>query len=132
MTDLANIAQAILLIAGEDEHSEKRTGLDQIAKQMETANSDRSYDSERLSIAILTAAESVAGALNRIADAIEKPGLAVTYPAAPARPPAGQASKNNASPFLGWSAACICWPRPGATMSPYTHRPHASGQWPLL
>jgi len=38
---------------------------------METANSDRSYDSERLSIAILTAAESVAGALNRIADAIE-------------------------------------------------------------
>ena len=71
MTDLANIAQAILLIAGEDEHSEKRTGLDQIAKQMGTANSDRSYDSERLSIAILTAAESVAGALNRIADAIE-------------------------------------------------------------
>jgi len=71
MTDLSNIAQAILLIAGEDEHSEKRTGLDQIAKQMQTANSDRSYDSERLSIAILTAAESVAGALNRIADAIE-------------------------------------------------------------
>jgi len=71
MTDLSNIAQAILLIAGEDEHSEKRTGLEQIAKQMETANSDRSYDSERLSIAILTAAESVAGALNRIADAIE-------------------------------------------------------------
>ena len=71
MTDLSNIAQAILLIAGEDEHSEKRTGLDQIAKQMETVNSDRSYDSERLSIAILTAAESVAGALNRIADAIE-------------------------------------------------------------
>jgi len=71
MTDLSNIAQAILLIAGEDEHSKKRTGLDQIAKQMETANSDRSYDSERLSIAILTAAESVAGALNRIADAIE-------------------------------------------------------------
>jgi len=71
MTDLSNIAQAILLIAGEDEHSEKRTGLDQIAKQMGTANSDRSYDSERLSIAILTAAESVAGALNRIADAIE-------------------------------------------------------------
>ena len=71
MTDLTNITQAILLIAGEDEHSEKRTGLDQIAKQMGTANSDRSYDSERLSIAILTAAESVAGALNRIADAIE-------------------------------------------------------------
>ena len=71
MTDLTNIAQAILLIAGEDEHSEKRTGLDQIAKQMGTANSDRSYDSERVSIAILTAAESVAGALNRIADAIE-------------------------------------------------------------
>jgi len=71
MTDLSNIAQAILLIAGEDEHSKKRTGLDQIAKQMETVNSDRSYDSERLSIAILTAAESVAGALNRIADAIE-------------------------------------------------------------
>ena len=71
MTDLSNIAQSILLISGEDEHSEKRTGLDQIAKQMETANSDRSYDSERLSIAILTAAESVAGALNRIADAIE-------------------------------------------------------------
>ena len=71
MTDLSNIAQAILLIAGEDEHSEKRTSLDQIAKQMGTANSDRSYDSERLSIAILTAAESVAGALNRIADAIE-------------------------------------------------------------
>ena len=71
MTDLSNIANALLLIAGEDEHSEKRTGMDQIAKQMETANSDRSYDSERLSIAILTAAESVAGALNRIADAIE-------------------------------------------------------------
>jgi len=71
MTDLSNIANALLLIAGEDEHSEKRTGLDQIAKQMQTANSDRSYDSERLSIAILTAAESVAGALNRIADAIE-------------------------------------------------------------
>ena len=59
MTDLSNIS------------AEKLTGLDQIAKQMETANSDRSYDSERLSIAILTAAESVAGALNRIADAIE-------------------------------------------------------------
>ena len=71
MTDLSNIANALLLIAGEDEHSEKRTGMDQIAKQMETANSDRSYDSERLSIAILTAAESVAGALDRIADAIE-------------------------------------------------------------
>ena len=71
MTDLSNIANALLLIAGEDEYSEERTGLDQIAKQMETANSDRSYDSERLSIAILTAAESVAGALNRIADAIE-------------------------------------------------------------
>ena len=67
MTDLSNIANALLLIAGEDEYSEERTGLDQIAKQMETANSDRSYDSERLSIAILT----VAGALNRIADAIE-------------------------------------------------------------
>ena len=71
MTDLSNVANALLLIAGEDEYSEERTGLDQIAKQMETANSDRSYDSERLSIAILTAAESVAGALNRIADAIE-------------------------------------------------------------
>ena len=71
MTDLSNIANALLLIAGEDEYSEERTGLDQIAKQMQTANSDRSYDSERLSIAILTAAESVAGALNRIADAIE-------------------------------------------------------------
>jgi hypothetical protein len=71
MTDLSNIAQAILLIAGEDEHSEKRTGLDQIAKQMETANSDRSYDSERLSIAILTAGSGIAEALNRIADAIE-------------------------------------------------------------
>ena len=71
MTDLSNIAQAILLIAGEDEHSEKRTGLDQIAKHMETANSDRSYDSERLSIAILTAGSGIAEALNRIADAIE-------------------------------------------------------------
>ena len=66
MTDLSNIAQAILLISGE-----KRAGLEQIARQMETANSDRSYDSERLSIAILTAGSGIAEALNRIADAIE-------------------------------------------------------------
>jgi hypothetical protein len=71
MTDLSDIAAALLLIAGEDKHSRGLTGLDQIAKQMQTANSDRSYDSERLSIAILTAAESMASALNRIADAIE-------------------------------------------------------------
>ena len=66
MTDLSNIAQAILLISGE-----KRAGLEQIARQMETANSDRSYDSERLSIAILTAGSGIAEALNRIASAIE-------------------------------------------------------------
>jgi len=71
MTDLERISHALLLIAGEDEHSERMTGLDQISKQMGVANSDRSYDSERLSIAILTAGSGIAEALNRIADAIE-------------------------------------------------------------
>jgi len=71
MTDLGRIADALLLMAGEDEHADKLTGLDQISKQMETANSDRSYDSERLSIAILTAGSGIAEALNRIANAIE-------------------------------------------------------------
>jgi hypothetical protein len=41
---------------------------------MDTTNSDRSYDSERLSIAVMQVAESgnaIAHALERIADAIE-------------------------------------------------------------
>lgn len=71
MTDVTDIAHALLLIAGENQHSRNLTGLGQISEHMKIANSDRSYDSERLSIAILTAAESMAGALNRIADAIE-------------------------------------------------------------
>jgi len=71
MTDLGRIADALLLMAGEDKHADKLTGLDQISKQMKTANSDRSYDSERLSIAILTAGSGIAEALNRIANAIE-------------------------------------------------------------
>ena len=71
MTDLGRIADVLLIIAGEDKHTDKLTGLDQISKQMETANSDRSYDSERLSIAILTAGSGIAEALNRIAYAIE-------------------------------------------------------------
>jgi len=71
MTDLTSIANALLLIAGEDKHSKSRTGLDQISEHMRTANSDRSYDSERLSIAILTAGSSIAEALSQIANAIE-------------------------------------------------------------
>ena len=71
MTDLMAITNALLLIAGEDKHSRSLTGLSQISKQMQTTNSDRSYDSERLSIAILTAGSGIAEALNRIANAIE-------------------------------------------------------------
>ena len=71
MTDLGRIADVLLIIAGEDKHTDKLTGLDQISKQMGVANSDRSYDSERLSIAILTAGSGIAEALNRIANAIE-------------------------------------------------------------
>jgi len=71
MTDLGRIADALLLMAGEDEHADKLTGLDQISKQMKTANSGRSYDSERLSTTILTAGSGIAEALNRIAYAIE-------------------------------------------------------------
>ena len=65
MTDLMAITNALLLIAGEDKHSRSLTGLSQISKQMQTTNSDR------LSIAILTAGSGIAEALNRIANAIE-------------------------------------------------------------
>ena len=71
MTDLGRIADALLLMAGEDEHADNLTGLDQISNRMKQATDHRSSDTELLSAAILTAADSVAGALNRIADAIE-------------------------------------------------------------
>ena len=71
MTDLGRIADALLLMAGEDEHSERMTGMDKISNQMKRAIDHQSSDAERLSIAILTAGNSIADALNRIAQAIE-------------------------------------------------------------
>ena len=71
MTDLGRIADALLLMAGEDEHSERMTGMDKISNQMKRAIDHQSSDAERLSIAILTAGNSIADALNRIAQAME-------------------------------------------------------------
>ena len=71
MTDLGRIADALLLMAGEDEHSERMTGMDKISNQMKRAIDHHSSDAERLSIAILTAGNSIADALNRIAQAME-------------------------------------------------------------
>ena len=71
MTDLGRIADALLLISGEDEHSERMTGMDKISNQMKRAIDHQSSDAERLSIAILTAGNSIADALNRIAQAME-------------------------------------------------------------
>ena len=71
MTDLGRIADALLLMDGEDEHSERMTGMDRISNRMKQATDHRSSDSERLSAAISTAGNSIADALNRIAQAIE-------------------------------------------------------------
>ena len=71
MTEMEKLTNALLLIAGATNMKDDRTGFDQISNQMETANSDRSYDSERLSVAILTAGRGIAEALSQIAHAIE-------------------------------------------------------------
>jgi len=71
MTDLGRISDALLLIAGEDEHSERRTGLDKVSNEMKRAIDHRSSDAERLAIAIAGAGNSIADALNRIAQAME-------------------------------------------------------------
>jgi hypothetical protein len=72
MTDLSNIATALLLIAGEDEYAETRTGLDKISGEMKRAVDYRSSDAERLATAIADAGNSIANALNRIAQAMER------------------------------------------------------------
>ena len=71
MTDLGRISDALLLIAGEDENSERRTGLDKVSNEMKRAIDHRSSDAERLAIAIAGAGNSIADALNRIAQAME-------------------------------------------------------------
>ena len=71
MTDLGRISDALILIAGEDERTERITGMDRISNRMKQATDHRSSDTELLSAVRMAAAESVAGALNRIADAIE-------------------------------------------------------------
>jgi len=71
MTDLGRIADALILIAGEDERTERLTGMDRISNRMKQSTDQRSSDSERLSAAILTAGNSIADALNRIAQAME-------------------------------------------------------------
>jgi len=72
MTDLSKIAEALLLIAGEDEYSETRTGLDKISGEMKRAIDHRSSDAERLATTIADAGNSIADALNRIAQAMER------------------------------------------------------------
>jgi len=73
-TDMENLTNALLLIAGEDEYSERATGMEAISIQMKRAIDHRSSDAGRLSLAIIQVAESgssIAHALERIAEAIE-------------------------------------------------------------